>query len=270
MAMAGESHYPIRGGTHGRERLRVLSRVMRSSTMALLQRAGIAPGMTCLDAGCGGGDVAFDMARLVAPGGRVIGTDVDDTKLELARAEAAADGLDNVEFRHSDARVEIPDEPFDLVHARFLLSHLADPATALANLRASLRPGGVLAVEDVDFSGYFCEPEHAAFRRYIELYTQAAHRKGGDPELGRRLAALVARAGFDDVRMNVVQHASTEGEVKLISALTMENIADAVIAEGLTDRAETGLLIAELYEFGRRPDTIGATPRIFEVWARRT
>jgi NADH:ubiquinone oxidoreductase subunit D len=80
----------------------------------------------------------------------------------------------------------------------------------------------------------------------------------------------VARAGFDDVRMNVVQHASTDGEVKLISALTMENIADAVLAEGLTHRAETDRLIAELYEFGRRPDTIGATPRIFEVWARRT
>jgi ubiquinone/menaquinone biosynthesis C-methylase UbiE len=243
---------------------------MRSSTVALLRRAGLSPGMTCLDAGCGGGDVAFEMARMVAPGGRVIGTDVDDTKLDLARAEAAADGLLNVEFRRSDVRVEVPSGSFDLVHARFLLSHLADPAAALANLRASLRPGGVLAVEDVDFSGYFCQPDHAAFRRYVELYTQAAHRKGGDPELGRRLPALVARAGFEDVRMNVVQHASTEGEVKLMSALTMENIVDAVVAEGLTDRAETDRLIGELYEFGRRPDTIGATPRIFEVWARRT
>jgi ubiquinone/menaquinone biosynthesis C-methylase UbiE len=270
MAMAAESHYPIRGGTQGRERLRVLSRVMRSSTVALLRRAGIAPGMTCLDAGCGGGDVAFDMARMVAPGGRVVGTDVDDAKLEIARAEGVAEGLTNVEFRRSDVRVEVPGESFDLVHARFLLSHLADPAAALANLRASLRPGGVLAVEDVDFSGYFCEPDHAAFRRYIELYTQAARRKGGDPELGRHLPSLVARGGFDDVRMNVVQHASTDGEVKLLSALTMENIADAVVAEGLTDRAETDRLIAGLYDFGRRPDTIGATPRIFEVWARRT
>jgi ubiquinone/menaquinone biosynthesis C-methylase UbiE len=268
--MAGESHYPIRGGTQGRERLRVLSRIMHSSTIALLRRAGIAPGMTCLDAGCGGGDVAFDMARMVSSEGRVIATDVDDTKLELARAEAAAKGLRNVEFRHSDARTDTLPESFDLIHARFLLSHLADPAAVLASLRASLRPGGVLAVEDVDFSGYFCEPEHAAFNRYVELYTKAAHRKGGDPDLGRRLPALVARAGFDDVRMNIVQHASTEGEVKIISALTMENIADAVLAEGLADRAETDRLIAELYEFAHRPDTISGTPRIFEVWARRT
>ena len=268
--MAGESHYPIRGGTHGRERLRVLSRIMRPSTDALLRRAGIAPGMTCLDAGCGGGDVAFDMAHIVLAEGRVVGTDVDDTKLEIAGTEAAEAGLTNVEFRHSDLRTESPGDSFDLAHARFLLSHLADPAAALANLRASLRPGGVLAVQDVDFSGYFCEPDHPSFQRYVELYTQAARHKGGDPDLGRRLPALVARAGFHNVRMNVVQHASTEGDVKLITPLTMENIVDAVLAAGLANREETDRLIADLYDFANRPDTIGATPRIFEVWARRT
>jgi SAM-dependent methyltransferase len=268
--MAGESHYPIRGGTHGRERLRVLSRIMRPSTDALLRRAGIALGMTCLDAGCGGGDVAFDMARMVSAEGRIVGTDVDDTKLDLARAEAAQAGLANVEFRRSDLRTETPGESFDLAHARFLLSHLADPAAALANLRASLRPGGILAVQDIDLGGFFCEPEPPAFRRFVELYSQVARNRGGDPELGRRLPTLVARAGFVDVRMNLMQRASTEHDLKLITALTMENIVDSVLTDGLADRAEIDRLIAELHDFASRPDTIGATPRIFEVWALRT
>jgi ubiquinone/menaquinone biosynthesis C-methylase UbiE len=267
--MAAAAHYPIRGGVPGRERLRVLSRVMRPSTTALLIRAGIQPGMACLDIGCGGGDVAFDMAAMVAPGGLVVGTDIDDTKLELARAEAAGLGLSNLQFLHADALRESPGDTFDLVHARFLLSHLADPAAALANMRRALRPGGTLVVEDVDFTGYFCHPPHAAFDRYIELYRAAAYRKGGDPEIGLRLPRLVACAGFIDVQMNVTQHASTEGEVKMISALTMENIVDAVLAAGLADRIETDRLVAELYDFARTPGTIGSTPRIFEVWARR-
>lgn len=62
---------------------------MRPSTLALLERAAIRPGITCLEAGCGGGDVAFDIARTVTPGGRVIATDIDETKLELARSEVA-------------------------------------------------------------------------------------------------------------------------------------------------------------------------------------
>ena len=93
--------YVIRGGLEGRERLRVLARVMWPTTEALFTRIGIDPGARCLDAGCGGGDVSCSLARLV-PDGRVLGTDLDDAKVEMARAEAAAAGLDNVEFRVGD------------------------------------------------------------------------------------------------------------------------------------------------------------------------
>ncbi len=63
------SEYILRGGVEGRERLRILSRVMRPSS---LQRAGIRPGMACLEIGCGGGDLAFDMARMTGPSGTVV------------------------------------------------------------------------------------------------------------------------------------------------------------------------------------------------------
>jgi hypothetical protein len=49
--MADKTHYIIRGGVEGRERLRVLARVMRPATVSLLHRAGIRPGMACLDVG---------------------------------------------------------------------------------------------------------------------------------------------------------------------------------------------------------------------------
>lgn len=68
--MTENTTYIIRGGLPGRERLRILSRVMRPTTLALLQRAGVRSGMTCLDVGCGNGDVTFDMARIVGSIGR--------------------------------------------------------------------------------------------------------------------------------------------------------------------------------------------------------
>jgi ubiquinone/menaquinone biosynthesis C-methylase UbiE len=267
--MGAGPHYIIRGGLQGRERLRIVSRVMRPGTMALLDRAGIQPGMTCLEAGCGGGDVAFDMARMVAPSGSVVATDIDETKLELARAEAAEQGLTNLEFRYSDISKDAPGREFDFIHARFLLTHLPDPAAALVRMREALRPGGTLAVEDIDFTGYFCHPESASLRRYVELYSQAAARRGADASIGPRLPSMLIAAGFEDVQMNVVQHASTSGEVKLLSPLTMENIADSVIAEGLASKNEIDRLIAEMYEYANTPGTIGCTPRIFEVWGRR-
>jgi ubiquinone/menaquinone biosynthesis C-methylase UbiE len=58
--------------------------------------------MSCLDIGCGGGDLAFDMGRMVAPTVTVVATDIDRTKLELARQEAAEQGLGNVELQLAD------------------------------------------------------------------------------------------------------------------------------------------------------------------------
>ena len=86
-------HYVIRGGVEGRERLRVLSRVMQPTTLSLFHRVNVKPGMVCLDVGCGGGDVTFDLAQMVGSEGRVIGTDIDDTKLQLARRDAEAKKL---------------------------------------------------------------------------------------------------------------------------------------------------------------------------------
>jgi hypothetical protein len=74
--------YIIRGGLAGRERLRLLSGVLRSMTRALLDRVGVADGARCLDVGCGGGDVSLELA---ARGGRVLGVDVDEEKLGIAR-----------------------------------------------------------------------------------------------------------------------------------------------------------------------------------------
>jgi ubiquinone/menaquinone biosynthesis C-methylase UbiE len=265
-----QKDYIIRGGVEGRERLRILSRVLQPTTHALLQRAGIRQGMACLEIGCGGGDLAFDMARIVGPMARVVGTDIDSEKLALAAKEAADQGLGNVEFQLSDITRSQPDGKFDLVHARFVLTHLAHPAQALARMREALQPGGVIVIEDIDFRGYFCHPESAAFRRYVELYTETARRKGADANIGPRLPGLLSEAGFEKVQVSVVQPAGTEGEVKLITPLTMENIADAVVSEGLASTAEVVQLVADLYEFARAPGTVSALPRIVETWGYQT
>src|SRR5262245_37123592 len=156
------NHYLIRGGVEGRERLRILARVMRPTTLNLLDRVGIEPRTVCLDVGCGGGDVSFDLAELVGPGGRVVGWDIDETKIGLARREAEEKGVGNVEFRLSDIGQCEAKSEFDISYTRFLLTHLRDPAGALAMIQQALHPGGIVILEDVDFTGYFCHPHSAA------------------------------------------------------------------------------------------------------------
>jgi len=260
-------HYIIRGGVEGRERLRVLARVLQPTTLSLFDRAGIKPGMACLDVGCGGGDVTFDLAQRAGSEGRVVGLDIDETKLELARGEAEAKRLGNVEFRLLDISQSEEGAPeFDVVYARFLLTHLKDPSGALARMRRVLQPGGVVIVEDIDFTGYFCHPYCSAFSRYVKLYTQTVLRRGGDPNIGPRLPGLLLDAGFERVQVCVVQLAALEGEMKLINPLTMENIVDAVLEEGLASKEEVDRIIDDLYHFSRDPKTVASSPRVVQAW----
>lgn len=261
------SDYIIRGGIEGRERLRILSRVLQPTTLALLVRAGARPGLSCLELGCGGGDVARDLARLVGPDGRVIATDIDAPQLEIARAEAQ--DLGNIEFQLSDITHEIPRGPFDFIHARFLLTHLADPLGALARMRSVLKPGGALVIEDIDFRGHFAHPPCPALDRYVALYSETVRRRGGDANIGPRLPGLFAQAGFAGIALAITHPAGHDGEVKLMSPITLQNIAPAVLRAGLASEAEIAAIAEELYAFARTPGTVAGMPRIFEVWGQR-
>jgi predicted O-methyltransferase YrrM len=262
-------HYVIRGGMEGRERLRVIARVMAPTTTALLTRVGVAPTARCLDVGCGGGDVTLALARL-ATDGSVVGIDVDETKIGLARQEAAAARVDNVEFRIRDVMEPFPDgDPFDVAYARFVLTHLPDPAEALGNLCAQLAPGGVLIVEDIDCSGHFCAPRSAAFWRYVELYIKTVESRGCDPNIGPRLPGLLRDTGLGGIDMTVVQPAGISGEVKLTAPLTLEAIADAVLAAGLATAEELGELVDDLYAFAEEDGTLISIPRVVQAWGSK-
>ena len=258
-------HYLIRGGIEGRERLRVLGRVKRPTTLPLLERAGVTPGLRCLDVGCGGGDVTFDLASLVGLTGEAIGIDVDATKIELARADAEQVGVTNLEFRVGDVSGGLGEDEYDAIYVRFVLTHLRDPEAGVEVMRRALRRGGRLIVEDIDFRGSFCEPESADFERYEEIYEESARRNGGDPWIGLRLPAMLAAAGFVRVQPHVVQPADLEGESKLMPALTLENIKGTAIRHGVARAEEIDRLVDELYALARDPRTYVANPRIVQV-----
>jgi SAM-dependent methyltransferase len=262
------TRYAIKEGTEGKDRLNVLAAVMRPSTLGLLRQAGIAPARRCLDVGCGGGHVAIDMAKLVGPTGHVTGIDFDETILELARRDAAGEGLDNVEFRAIDAK-QLSGDGFDLAYARFLLSHVGEPLEVVRVMVAALYPRGAIAVEDIDFRGSFTHPRNAAYDRDVELYRETVRRRGGDADLGPRLPELLHQAGLERVSFQVVHPAHMDGDGKLVGYLTLHRIQDAVRTDGLATQDEVDQLLADLLAFTEDPRTVVSLPRIVQAWGTR-
>ena len=187
---------------------------------------------------------------------------------EMAKREAEQRGLSNTTFAVGDVGEWEPDGPFDFVYARFLLSHLANPESLVAILRRHLHSTGVLVVEDIDFRGHFAEPSCLALSRYVDLYTASVQTRGGDPNIGPRLPGLLREAGFDDVQMKLTHPTALEGGIKLLTCVTLEAIAAAVLQDGLMTQAELDATIKELYAFARVPHTVLGGPRVFQVCGR--
>jgi ubiquinone/menaquinone biosynthesis C-methylase UbiE len=211
----------------------------------------------------------MELARLVGPAGRVTGIDLDAAKMQLAQQEADQQGFQNVKFVTRGVDQLDDAAQYDLVYARLLLTHLRDPTDALQRLLRAAKPGGIVAVEDLDHSGIFSHPECPALTRHIALYNQVVRLRGADPEIGPKLPALFRQVGLHGCELTHVQPAFDKGEAKHIHQITLENIAPALVAAGLSSEADIDALFAELDAFARNPETIVTFPRMFQVWAHR-
>jgi ubiquinone/menaquinone biosynthesis C-methylase UbiE len=226
--------------------------------------------MRCLDVGCGSGDVTLKMATIVGEGGEVVGIDSDQAILRLAEREAQRLGLPAT-FRHLKAEQLAEESAYDLVYARYLLSHLPRPEQVIEVMTRALRPGGLLVVEDVYFPGHICYPPNAAFDRYLQLYQAAARSKeGADAAIGPRLLGLALDAGLAEVRVGLVVPIFRDGEGKRVAQVTMEHIREAVVGAELATSDEVEAIVGELGRIAADDRTLMSMAPTFQAWGRKS
>jgi len=172
----------------------------------------------------------------------------------------------NVEFRHQRAE-HLDETGYDLVYARFLLTHLGEPHQTLGAMVNAVRPGGVVVVEDVEFSATCCFPPHAAFERFVRWACETQRRRGADPDLGPRLPGLFRDAGLAEAAMHLAQVPVYRlEEKKPFFDSTMLQIRNAVLAEGVATAEEFDATYAAFQALTDEPDSICAMPRVWQVW----
>lgn len=160
-------------------------------------------GQSLLDVGCGPGTITADLAALVAPG-EVVAIDNVASVLDEARREAAERRVENIRFSMQSAYgLEFEDAVFDVVHAHQLLQHLSEPLKALAEMKRVCKPGGIVAIRDVDYGAMTWYPADPLLEKWRNLYRTLARENDGEPDAGRRVLAWAHEVGFASVEPSV-------------------------------------------------------------------
>ncbi len=114
----------------------------------VLSAAGLRPGMTVLDFGCGPGGFAVAAARMAGPAGRVYAVDIHPLALESVRRRARKHTLGTLRVLHGDDLAEIGEGTVDLALLYDVLHEIDGPEAVLARLRRILKGTGALSVRD--------------------------------------------------------------------------------------------------------------------------
>lgn len=240
-------------------RLAIQSELLAEATEATLSAAGVERATACIDIGCGTGDVMVAMAQH-APTARIVGLDLDTRP---ARARLG----DRFELVTGD--LFSATGTYDFVFSRYVLHHLPDPVAGIAKMWELTKPGGTLAVLDIDQRGTTTYPVWEPYQK-LEGHIRALYeRLGIDNHIGHKLPHLLERAGVgspDGTKViGVIRKVSELGE---FLPLLFDMIREKLVANGVATADEIRVLQAELATAGEqtsycyRPTAVG-------VWRRK-
>lgn len=252
------------------ERARLLEQceLHRMEAELLFDRIGVDVGWRALDLGCGPPGVLDILAERVGTAGSVVGLDREHGVLELATPSLAGQRLGSVELVPGDATATgLPGGSFDLVHERLMLVDVPRPEDVVGEMVRVARPGGYVALQDMDVISWTCEPPHAAWDLLRGALTVGW---AGDPHIGRRLPALLRSSGLVDIEVDVHAGLSRPGEPAhtLLQRIASTNRRH-ILATGALSEPELDDCLRELEEHLVRPDTIVLGWTLFQAWGRK-
>lgn len=180
--------------------------------------AGIAPGMRILDVGCGCGATTAALTELVGETGEVVGLDFSRDRIDQAREQYGAKQTTFV--RHNILEPYHDDRMFDAIWSRFFLEYFrVEQRQVIENSLASLRPGGIACLVDLDNNsmGLYGQNDRLG-QTFAEIMGLLQQDHNFDPYAGRRLYQHLFDLGFGDLACTVETHHLIYGQINEVDS----------------------------------------------------
>jgi len=267
------SNYPLGYTEDEARRLAAQAAFFEDLTGDVFRRAGIGVGMHILDLGCGVGDVSFLAAGMVGATGAVLGIDRNASSIETARRRAMTLGQSNVQFEVSELDTfEDGGRRFDALIGRLVLLYLPDPVATLRKFRNSLRPGGVIAFQEIDMDQTSQFPASELFTRVLSWIIAGFKAGGAETNMGRRLLSTFLRAGLPRPTMIATSRVESGPDAYAYTYLAgvLHSLLPLVESADLASAQEvaTDTLADRLRQEATANEIVTFLPRMVCAWSR--
>ena len=253
------------GSAAGRKRQQILANILAPSTWAFMERVKLYNKKKILDLGCGTGETTLLLRTIMGQESQITGLDSNESQLEIARGKIQKNELSGIKFHYQNNLEWNESHSYDLVFSRQFFEQLKAPSNMLQKVFNSLKPGGMLMVEALDYSKFQCFPNSYAFERFVELYTEIIKRQGANPFIGQQCLELFQQVGLINCQIQLVRPKFLRPKNKSIASLTLENISSLLEKEKLASPVELQVLLAELKSFEEQKNTMITLPGIYQV-----
>ncbi len=259
-------NYILSSGRDGHERLRLLCTLHDPFSRTLLLDAGLCPGKTLAEFGCGLGCIARWAATR---GARITGVDLSHDHVAEASRLACEAGIEDIEFRQGSIYAsDLPEGAFDFAYCRFLLSHLSEPVAAMRTMAACLKPGGVLVCEEPDLKTIYSEPPSPAYAEGVKRILQLADSLALDFRFGAKLALSALSIGLEVQRADAYQRHFLGGKEKGYWTWSFAEAKPSLLSI-CSSPAELDKCLSDMREVDRDPRVIVGHARMHQVVARK-
>lgn len=253
------------------DRLVRQAELYRPESQQLLDAVNLTLGQRALDLGCGPLGVLDEMAERVGPTGVVIGLERESSYRAHAEARLREHKFSNTKVLGGDARqTQLPKDCLDLAHARLLLVNVPRPQEIVNEMARVTKPGGAVALHEVDWVSWVCEPMVASWERMKNAAKTIWTQNGLDVHIGRRLPSMLTNAGLTDIHIQTRSYAWRAGDLKQNFLLAIiERIRTDIVTRGLLSFDEVTRFEQELKAHLSDPNTVVLSPTYIQAWARK-
>lgn len=266
-AEAQEPTYTLGDSPDEQARLLRQAEQFRTLSAALLERVGVQPGWRAVDMGCGPMGILDLLSAKVGPTGSVVGVDLQPEMIKSAQKWVQDQQRRNIDLVTASAHsCLLPDNSVDLAHARLLLINVANPPDVVREMVRIVRPGGWVALHEMDWSSWTCVPSSPSWNR---MRSALAKVWSGDVFMGHRLPGLLRAAGAVDVKLVPTTQTTTPTDpAHRLFLYFARRARSRLLSERLLSEQEYDDILQELTERLEHSDSLVVRELTCQAWGR--